>query len=83
MIGLRRLALASAALILTFGAAPALGQTSGAVLAAAAKKAPDWPGLPPGAVEEVMTLRDGTKLAANVFKPAGKGPWPVVLSRTP
>nr|WP_257818271.1 CocE/NonD family hydrolase [Phenylobacterium sp. J367] len=30
-----------------------------------------------------MTLRDGTKLAANVYKPAGKGPWPVILSRTP
>ncbi len=44
---------------------------------------PKWPGLPPGAVEEVMTLRDGVKLAANVYKPVGQGPWPVVLSRTP
>jgi predicted acyl esterase len=46
--------------------------------------APDaWPGLPPGAVEEAATMRDGIQLAANVFKPAGTGPWPVVLSRTP
>lgn len=30
-----------------------------------------------------MTLRDGTKLAANVYKPPGLGPWPVVLTRTP
>ncbi|WP_293452761.1 CocE/NonD family hydrolase [Phenylobacterium sp.] len=80
---MRRLALASAALVLIFGAAPAGAQTTGAVLAAAAKKAPDWPGLPPGAVEEYMTTRDGVKLAANVFKPTGAGPWPVVLSRTP
>ena len=30
-----------------------------------------------------MTTRDGVKLAANVFLPAGPGPFPVVLSRTP
>jgi uncharacterized protein len=33
--------------------------------------------------EMVMTTRDGVKLAANVFLPAGAGPFPVVLSRTP
>lgn len=33
--------------------------------------------------EEFAVMRDGVKLAANVFKPAGKGPWPVVVSRTP
>ena len=38
---------------------------------------------PPGATEEFATLRDGVKLAANVFRPQGSGPWPVVLSRTP
>lgn len=33
---------------------------------------------------EVMTpMRDGVKLAANVFLPAGDGPFPVVLMRTP
>jgi uncharacterized protein len=30
-----------------------------------------------------MTTRDGVKLAANLFLPAGPGPFPVVLSRTP
>ncbi|HYD45816.1 MAG TPA: CocE/NonD family hydrolase [Phenylobacterium sp.] len=39
--------------------------------------------LPAGAVEEFMTTRDGVRLAANVYKPEGKGPWPVILSRTP
>ncbi len=33
--------------------------------------------------EMSMTTRDGVKLAANVFLPAGSGPFPVVLSRTP
>jgi uncharacterized protein len=33
--------------------------------------------------EMTMSTRDGTKLAANVFLPAGSGPFPVVLSRTP
>ena len=33
--------------------------------------------------EVTMTTRDGVKLAANVFLPAGAGPFPVVLSRTP
>ena len=47
--------------------------------AAAAARTP----IPAGAIEEWATLRDGTKLAVNVYKPAGKGPWPVVISRTP
>jgi predicted acyl esterase len=33
--------------------------------------------------EEMMPARDGTKLGTNVFVPAGKGPWPAVLQRTP
>ncbi|MCC7267980.1 MAG: CocE/NonD family hydrolase [Caulobacteraceae bacterium] len=39
--------------------------------------------LPAGAVEAFMTTRDGVRLAANVYKPEGAGPWPVILSRTP
>lgn len=31
----------------------------------------------------MVPMRDGVKLATNVFLPAGEGPWPVVLSRTP
>ena len=30
-----------------------------------------------------MPMRDGVKLAANVFTPDGTGPWPVILERTP
>jgi uncharacterized protein len=33
--------------------------------------------------EVMVPMRDGVKLATNVFLPAGDGPWPVVLSRTP
>jgi predicted acyl esterase len=78
MIKLRHFAVASAlALSLAAGhAAPAMAQAAPTAQAG-------WPGLPPGAVEEYATMRDGVRLAANVYKPAGKGPWPVVLSRTP
>ncbi len=79
MIRLRQMVFVLAmALTLTGSAVPGRTQTD-----AAGRKQPAWPGLPPGAVEEFMTLHDGTRLAANVFKPAGEGPWPVVLSRTP
>jgi predicted acyl esterase len=32
---------------------------------------------------EMVALRDGVKLATDIFLPEGKGPWPVVLTRTP
>lgn len=85
MIELRRAGLVSA-LVLCFAiGGPALAQAPKAKPAATAAKArpAKWPGLPPGAVEEYATMRDGVKLAANVFKPAGQGPWPVVMTRTP
>src|SRR4051794_36902555 len=80
-----RLAVASALVLSLAAAAPALSQPAPAKPAAAAKPAakPRWPGLPPGAVEEYAVMRDGTRLAGNVFKPAGTGPWPVVMTRTP
>ena len=28
-------------------------------------------------------MRDGVKLATNIFLPKGDGPWPVILTRTP
>lgn len=37
----------------------------------------------PSHEEVFMSMRDGVKLAANVFKPEGEGPWPVILTRTP
>ena len=34
--------------------------------------------------QEVMVpMRDGVKLATNIYLPVGEGPWPVVLTRTP
>ncbi|HEX4711541.1 CocE/NonD family hydrolase, partial [Phenylobacterium sp.] len=75
------LALASAlALMLATAAAGAPAKPAAEADAAAPYR---WPGLAPGAVEERATMRDGVKLAANVFKPAGTGPWPVVMTRTP
>ena len=80
----RKLALASTATLILAGAAqPSLAQKTPRPAAAQAQKPAPWPGLPAGATEEYMTLRDGVSLAANVYKPAGKGPWPVVLARTP
>lgn len=30
-----------------------------------------------------VPMRDGVQLAANIFRPKGDGPWPVILYRTP
>jgi len=35
------------------------------------------------AVEEFVPMRDGIKLATDIYKPDGEGPWPVIVSRTP
>jgi len=32
---------------------------------------------------EMVTMRDGTKLAVSIYFPSGSGPWPAVLTRTP
>src|SRR5689334_3815554 len=46
-------------------------------------------GAEPGSVEPrvergvAVPMRDGVKLAADVYLPAGRGPWPVILIRTP
>jgi uncharacterized protein len=34
-------------------------------------------------IETMVAMRDGIKLATSVYLPEGKGPWPVVLVRTP
>ncbi len=31
----------------------------------------------------VATMRDGTKLVADIYRPLGEGPWPVLLMRQP
>lgn len=33
--------------------------------------------------EVMVPMRDGVKLATNVFLPDGDGPWPIVITRTP
>ena len=72
---MKTLMFASAALTLALGtAAPAMAQPA-APPAAAAKSDRQF--------EIITPMRDGTKLAANVFLPEGKGPWPVILTRTP
>src|SRR5260221_14177791 len=30
-----------------------------------------------------VPMRDGARLFANLFRPAGQGPWPVIMSVTP
>jgi predicted acyl esterase len=66
---------------LVLGAALALA--GGAALAQPAAPAAAAAVALPVASEEFAAMRDGTRLAANVYRPAGKGPWPVILSRTP
>jgi len=34
-------------------------------------------------VEEMVAMRDGVRLSTNIYLPEGKGPFPVVLIRTP
>lgn len=34
-------------------------------------------------LEEMVPMRDGVKLATDIYLPEGGGPWPVVLTRTP
>jgi predicted acyl esterase len=41
---------------------------------------------PPTALKpetQMVAMRDGVKLATDVYLPAGNGPWPVILTRTP
>jgi len=59
-------------------AAPALAGPALAQTAPAAAAAPQ-----PKSMEFFIPMRDGVKLAANVYLPDGPGPWPVVLTRTP
>jgi uncharacterized protein len=54
-------------------AGPALAQTTPPAAAAPLPKH----------TEVFIAMRDGVKLAANVYLPDGPGPWPVVLTRTP
>lgn len=70
---------AAASLAVLAMCVPAFAQTAPAAAPPAA--APAKPG--PKMIEVFTIMRDGTKLAANVFLPEGAGPWPVILTRTP
>ncbi|HZZ37350.1 MAG TPA: CocE/NonD family hydrolase [Caulobacteraceae bacterium] len=78
-MSIRILAAAAAALCLAAGAAAQPAPKP------AAPAQPGLPPIPPPAPHQELfaAMRDGTKLAANVFLPEGKGPFPVVLMRTP
>ena len=70
-------AIAAAATVLATGA---LAQEAARTAPAAAATAP--PAVKP-AMEVFSTMRDGVKLAADVYLPQGQGPWPVIVTRTP
>jgi hypothetical protein len=66
-----------------YAVAAAAVMTAGMSAAQPAPTAPPAAPAAPAHQEVFMPMRDGVKLAANVFLPEGKGPWPVVLERTP
>ena len=67
------------ALIAVLAAGAVMAQPAAKPAPAAAAPIPPMP----AHTEVFMPMRDGVKLAANVYTPAGAGPWPVVLQRTP
>ena len=73
---LSRLMFACALLGATALAGPVIAQTTSSAAPPAAAPAAKFS-------EVFIAMRDGTKLAANVYLPEGPGPWPVVLTRTP
>jgi uncharacterized protein len=63
-----------------------LAGAPGAFAAAPAQQAPPTPTATAAVakpVEEMVAMRDGVRLSTNVYLPEGKGPFPVVLIRTP
>jgi len=70
---------AVAAALLLACATSALAQTPPPKPAAA----PAQPPAPKPTMEVFVAMRDGVKLAADVYLPEGPGPWPVILTRTP
>lgn len=56
-----------------------------AVVAVMARSALAQDGAAKGVVKktEMAPMRDGVRLATDIYLPEGKGPWPVVLERTP
>jgi len=72
------LGLLLAAAVIAPGAASAWAEVPAPVAAPPAKIQPDA-----RRREIFIAMRDGVRLAANLFLPAGDGPWPVIVTRTP
>ena len=53
------------------------------LLAAAAVTAQVATPAPAKPETQMAAMRDGVKLATDIYLPEGKGPWPVILTRTP
>ncbi|HEU4390086.1 MAG TPA: CocE/NonD family hydrolase, partial [Blastocatellia bacterium] len=54
----------------------------GVVVSVASQQTATAPAAKP-ALDQMVAMRDGVKLATSVYLPEGKGPWPAVLVRTP
>jgi predicted acyl esterase len=74
-------AMAAVSVMALGSAALAQQQTSGAAAPAARGARPEK--VAAGATEVIAEMRDGVKLAGNLYKPAGTGPFPCVVQRTP
>ena len=75
-------ALAAVLLLGAAGAAGAQAARPAPAPTAIATPQPPAPKIAPS-LELVIPMRDGVKLAANVYLPTGTGRWPVILTRTP
>ena len=54
-----------------------------AILVVALPHSASSSGVAEGATEYRVPMRDGTRLATNIFLPEGDAPWPTILARTP
>ena len=81
MSGYSRALVAAALTSALIWASGAVAQAPAAAKPATAPAATPTPA--PQPLEVMVKMRDGVMLAANVYLPQGKGPWPVILMRTP
>jgi hypothetical protein len=80
---LKRIFFAVAAMAALMAASSVLAQPAPGAPPPGGQSAPSAAPAQPPHQEVFMPMRDGVKLAANVFTPSGPGPWPVILERTP
>src|SRR5712691_970129 len=70
-------------LVLTLIIVFSLGSFSPAFSQQAAPATPTATSQAAQPIEQMAPMRDGVKLSTIIYLPEGKGPWPVVLVRTP